>query len=50
MKSFVVALLLVTDLRVGDTAVQLNELNAVELSGLHSSRYEVTTSNDQRQR
>lgn len=30
MKSFVVALL-VTDLRVGDTAVQLNELNAKDL-------------------
>ena len=37
-------------LKVTDAVAQLNELNAVELSGLHSSRYEVTTSNDQRQR
>lgn len=42
MKSFVVALLLVTDLRVGDTAVQLNELNAVDLIRTQRIRSQVS--------
>jgi hypothetical protein len=33
LKSFVLALFLVTDLRVGDAAAQLDELNSVGLIG-----------------
>ena len=43
MKSFVVTLYLVSDLRTGDTAAQLDELNAVGLTGLQCSRGQVAT-------
>lgn len=45
LRSSVVALLLVPDLRVGDTAVQLNELNAIDLSGTQRVRSQVSVLN-----
>lgn len=49
LKSFVLALFLVPDLRVGDAAAQLDELNAMGLVGPHSSRGQVAALNCQRQ-
>lgn len=43
MKSFVVTLYLVPDLRVGDAAAQLDELNVVGLTGLQCSRDQVAS-------
>lgn len=45
LKRFVVTLLLVADLRVGDAEVQLDEFNAMDLIGPRSSRCQVATLN-----
>lgn len=42
LKSFVISLLLVLDLRVGDPPAQLDELNAVGLTGHRNRRGQVT--------
>ena len=49
MQSFVVVFFLVPDLRVGDAAAQLDELNAMGLIGPQGSRGQVAALNCQRQ-
>ena len=49
LKSCIVALFLVPDLRVGDAAAQLDELNAMGLIGSQGSRGQVAAMNCQRQ-
>lgn len=49
LKSFVLSLLLVPNLRVGDAAAQLDELNAMDLIGPWGSSNQVVALNHQRQ-
>ena len=49
LQSFVVVFFLVPDLRVGDAAAQLDELNAMGLIGPQGSRGQVAALNCQRQ-
>ena len=49
LKYFVLAPFLVTDLRVGDAAAQLDELNSMGLIGPQGNKEQVTTLNYQRQ-
>lgn len=49
LKNFVVDLYLVSDIKVGDSSAQLDELNAVGLIGPRYSRGKVAALNQQRQ-
>lgn len=49
LKKFVVALVRVSDVRVGDSSAQLDEINVVGLTGPRSSSGEVGALNQQRQ-
>jgi hypothetical protein len=48
LKYFVLALFLVTDLRVGDAAAQLDELNSMGLIGTQGNKGQVAALNCQR--